>query len=40
MTLYEEARYPMSRSGSYLRALNLYNNNPKNFVEETKEPVI
>lgn len=40
MTLYEEARYPMSRNESYLRALNLYNNNPRNFGEKIKEPII
>ena len=40
MTLYEEARYPISRNESYLRALNLYNNNPRNFGEKIKEPII
>ena len=40
MTLYEEARYPMSRNESYLRALSLYNNNPRNFGEKIKEPII
>lgn len=40
ITLYEEARYPMSRNESYLRALNLYNNNPRNFGEKIKEPII
>lgn len=40
MTLYEEARYPISRNESYLRALSLYNNNPRNFGEKIKEPII
>ena len=37
MTMYEQAHYPMTRNESYLRALNLYNNNPRNFAEEIVE---
>ena len=37
ITMYETAHYPMTRDESYLRALNLYNNNPRNFGEEVKE---
>ena len=42
MTMYEQAHYPMTRNESYLRALNLYNNNPRNFAEEIieEEPVV
>ena len=39
--MYETAHYPMFRNDSYLRALNLYNNNPRNFEKEIKEkPII
>lgn len=37
MTMYEQAHYPMTRNESYLRALNLYNNNPRNFAKEIEE---
>ena len=41
ITMYETAHYPMFRNDSYLRALNLYNNNPRNFENEIKEkPII
>ena len=41
MTMYEEAHYPMTRNESYLRVLNLYNNNPRNFAKEIiEEPVV
>ena len=41
ITMYETAHYPMFRNDSYLRALNLYNNNPRNFEKEIKEkPII
>ena len=41
ITMYETAHYPISRNESYLRALNLYNNNPRNFEKEIKEePII
>ena len=42
MTMYEQAHYPMTRNESYLRALNLYNNNPRNFAEEVieEEPIV
>ena len=41
MTMYEQAHYPMTRNESYLRALNLYKNNPRNFAEEIiEEPVV
>ena len=40
MTMYEQAHYPMTRNESYLRALNLYNNNPRNFAKENIEEVI
>ena len=39
MTMYETAHYPMTRNESYLRAVNLYQNNVRNFAQEIAEPI-
>ena len=36
-TMYEKSRYPITRDESYLKAVNLYKNNERNFIKEEQK---